>query len=205
MPRSKLSAQIEKMSPQDSFHASKKGTDKILGHLLLSKLLFIMENKCVQCLLKIFLSNLGRSTLLIKLFLRLISSLSFAAKWCGGDFRPPVRPHGKSRAVHLRHDGNSPSGDQVGLQIEEGKLPRQSVSPSHHAFQGMSFSFFSGVRSEITDNFSCGQISGINFSALPLISLACTRSYDHNLLVWIKRGKCGFLKGQTSFYKRREL
>lgn len=25
LPRSKLSAQIEKMSPQDSFHASKKG------------------------------------------------------------------------------------------------------------------------------------------------------------------------------------
>ena len=29
LPRSKLSAQIEKMSPQDSFHASKKGTRKI--------------------------------------------------------------------------------------------------------------------------------------------------------------------------------
>lgn len=27
LPRSKLSAQIEKMSPQDSFHASKKGTN----------------------------------------------------------------------------------------------------------------------------------------------------------------------------------
>lgn len=32
LPRSKLSAQIEKMSPQDSFHASKKGNHKSINY-----------------------------------------------------------------------------------------------------------------------------------------------------------------------------
>lgn len=34
LPRSRLSAQVEKISPQDSFHASKRGSSTVL-HLLL--------------------------------------------------------------------------------------------------------------------------------------------------------------------------
>lgn len=45
----------------------------------------------------------------------------------GGDIRPAVGPDIQSRAIDLRHDGNTSFGDAVGLQTSPRELSGQSL------------------------------------------------------------------------------
>lgn len=55
------------------------------------------------------------------------------------NFWTTIRPHGQPRAIHLRYYGDTPLGNQMGLQTPQGELPRQPISPSDHTLQGNEF------------------------------------------------------------------
>lgn len=63
-------------------------------------------------------------------------SVPLAAKRGGGDFWAAERAHRLPRAKHLRHHGDSASGDTLGLPAQTAELSRQPLSAPHHPLQG---------------------------------------------------------------------
>lgn len=62
--------------------------------------------------------------------------MPFTEKWCSCNIRPAELSRSQPCPIHMRHNGNAASRDQMGLSTHEGELLGQLVSASDHFEQG---------------------------------------------------------------------
>lgn len=108
LPRSKLTTQVEIISPQDSFHASKR------GNVLYSYSAFTSFCHCTIPYSVPFIENRRSRNI-----------------WAA------ITTDGQPCSEYLRYNGGATFGNPMGLSIETRKLFGEFVSASQHPVKGM--------------------------------------------------------------------